>query len=125
MFKLKNGDAAPEIELRDVLGNDFKLSDRRGKMVALHFVRGEFCPTPRGEIAYWDNFAHICALRIAAVLMHAGVRVLLNRIRRSDHQAVTQAYTPGVTEDSGMALRFSNYATSPDSKCRGACLYSV
>jgi len=61
MFKLKNGDAAPEIELRDVLGNDFKLSDRLGKMVVLHFVRGEFCPTPRGEIAYWDNFAHIFA----------------------------------------------------------------
>ena len=42
MFKLKNGDPAPEIELRDARGNDFKLSDRRGKMVVLHFCRGEY-----------------------------------------------------------------------------------
>ena len=61
MFKLHNGDIAPEIELTDVHGNAWKLSDHRGKMVVLHFVRGEFCPTPRGEIAYWDNFAHIFA----------------------------------------------------------------
>jgi len=61
MFKLMNGDAAPEIVLNDVFGKEWKLSDRRGKMVVLHFVRGEFCPTPRGEIAYWDNFAHIFA----------------------------------------------------------------
>lgn len=61
MFKLLNGDAAPEIQLPSVNGKEWKLSDRLGKMVILHFVRGEFCPTPRGEIAYWDNFAHIFA----------------------------------------------------------------
>jgi peroxiredoxin Q/BCP len=61
MFKLHNGDIAPEIHLQSVTGEDWRLSDRRGKMVILHFVRGEFCPTPRGEIAYWDNFAHIFA----------------------------------------------------------------
>lgn len=61
MFKLHNGDEAPEIFLPTVMGEEWKLSDRRGKMVVLHFVRGEFCPTPRGEIAYWDNFAHIFA----------------------------------------------------------------
>ncbi len=59
MFKLLNGDDAPEIELTSVTGESWKLSERKGKMVALHFVRGEFCPTPRGEIPYWDNFAHI------------------------------------------------------------------
>ena len=61
MFKLLNGDDAPEVELISVTGEPWKLSDRKGKMVVLHFVRGEFCPTPRGEIAYWDNFAHIFA----------------------------------------------------------------
>jgi len=61
MFKLHNGDDAPEIQLTDTQGREWKLSDRRGKMVVLHFCRGEFCPTPRGEIPYWDNFAHIFA----------------------------------------------------------------
>jgi len=61
MPQLLNGDDAPEIELTSVLGEPWKLSSRKGKMVILHFVRGEFCPTPRGEIAYWDNFAHIFA----------------------------------------------------------------
>ena len=61
MFNLHNGDIAPEIHLQTVKGEDWKLSDRRGKMVVLFFVRGEFCPTPRGEVAYWDNFAHIFA----------------------------------------------------------------
>ena len=59
MFKLQNGDDAPEIELTNTKGETWKLSDRLGKMVVLHFCRGEFCPTPRGEIPYWDNFAHI------------------------------------------------------------------
>jgi peroxiredoxin Q/BCP len=59
MFKLQNGDDAPEITLTSVTGEEWNLSQRRGKMVVLHFVRGEFCPTPRGEIAYWDSFAHI------------------------------------------------------------------
>jgi peroxiredoxin len=61
MFQLHNGDDAPEIQLTSVTGQEWKLSDRLGKMVILHFCRGEFCPTPRGEIAYWDNFAHIFA----------------------------------------------------------------
>ena len=42
MFVLNNGDAAPEIELTDVRGEAWKLSDQRGKMVVLHFCRGEY-----------------------------------------------------------------------------------
>ncbi len=42
MFVLKNGDAAPEIALIDVRGDVWKLSDQRGKMVVLHFCRGEY-----------------------------------------------------------------------------------
>jgi peroxiredoxin len=42
MFKLNNGDPAPEIVLRDARGEEWRLSDKRGKMVVLHFCRGEF-----------------------------------------------------------------------------------
>jgi peroxiredoxin len=42
MFKVMNGDPAPEIVLPDTAGNTWRLSDRRGKMVVLHFCRGEF-----------------------------------------------------------------------------------
>lgn len=42
MFKVKNGEPAPEIELTDTEGNPWRLRDRRGKMVLLHFCRGEF-----------------------------------------------------------------------------------
>ena len=42
MFTLQNGDTAPEIVLRDARGNEWKLSDQRGKMVVLHFCRGEY-----------------------------------------------------------------------------------
>ena len=42
MFKLMNGDPEPEIALRDARGNDWRLSDQRGKMVVLHFCRGEY-----------------------------------------------------------------------------------
>ena len=42
MFKLKNGDPAPEIELTDVHGKKWRLSEQRGKMVLLHFCRGEY-----------------------------------------------------------------------------------
>jgi peroxiredoxin len=42
MFKLMNGDPAPEIELTDTEGKTWRLSDRRGKLVVLHFCRGEF-----------------------------------------------------------------------------------
>jgi peroxiredoxin len=42
MFNVKNGDPAPEIALPDAYGNLWRLSDQRGKMVVLHFCRGEF-----------------------------------------------------------------------------------
>ena len=42
MSFLKNGAPAPEIALTDVRGNQWKLSDQDGKMVILHFCRGEF-----------------------------------------------------------------------------------
>lgn len=42
MFTLKNGDRAPEIALNDVRGDQWKLSEQGGKMVILHFCRGEF-----------------------------------------------------------------------------------
>jgi peroxiredoxin Q/BCP len=56
MFKLHNGEAAPEIALQDVQGKDWKLSDYKGKMVALYFARGEYCPTTRGEFALWNSY---------------------------------------------------------------------
>lgn len=59
MFKLKNGEIAPDFSLTDVNGNAWKLSDHRGKMVILHFCRGEYCPTTRSEFTYWDSFSHI------------------------------------------------------------------
>ncbi len=59
MFKLQNGDQAPEIALTDTKGQEWKLSDHRGKMVILHFCRGEYCPTTRGEFSYWDCFSHL------------------------------------------------------------------
>jgi peroxiredoxin Q/BCP len=59
MFNLLNGDIAPEIELVDVRGKPWKLSDYRGKMVCIHFCRGEYCPTTRGEFSLWDCFSHI------------------------------------------------------------------
>ena len=42
MFKLQNGDPAPEIVLTDARGQEWKLSERLGKMVVLHFCRGEY-----------------------------------------------------------------------------------
>jgi peroxiredoxin len=42
MFKLKNGDVAPKIALTDARGQEWRLSDHGGKMVILHFCRGEF-----------------------------------------------------------------------------------
>ena len=42
MFKLHNGDPAPPIELTDTHGEIFRLSDLLGKMVILHFGRGEY-----------------------------------------------------------------------------------
>lgn len=59
MFNLMNGDLAPEIVLRDVQDREWKLSDHRGKMVILHFCRGEYCPTTRGDFSFWDGFIHL------------------------------------------------------------------
>jgi peroxiredoxin len=59
MFKLHNGEVAPDFSLTDVNGNAWRLSDHRGKMVILHFCRGEYCPTTRSEFTYWDSFSHI------------------------------------------------------------------
>lgn len=42
MFALKNGEAAPDIQLTAVQGGQWKLSEQGGKMVILHFCRGEF-----------------------------------------------------------------------------------
>lgn len=42
MFSLRNGDPAPEIILPDTDGVLWRLSDHRGKMVVLHFDRGEY-----------------------------------------------------------------------------------
>lgn len=42
MFPLKNGQPAPEIQLIDTRGQEWTLSERGGKMVVLHFCRGEF-----------------------------------------------------------------------------------
>jgi peroxiredoxin len=42
MSNLKNGEMAPEIELRDTDGEVWRLSDYRGKMVCIHTCRGEF-----------------------------------------------------------------------------------
>jgi peroxiredoxin len=59
MNLLQNGEAAPEIVLRDAFDQEWKLSDRRGRMTCLFFARGEYCPTTRGEMALWNSFAHI------------------------------------------------------------------
>jgi peroxiredoxin len=42
MFKVLNGDPAPAIDLTDTHGERWQLSDHHGKMVVLHFGRGEY-----------------------------------------------------------------------------------
>ena len=42
MSKLVNGEPVPEIVLKDTEGEEWRLSDHRGKMVILHACRGEF-----------------------------------------------------------------------------------
>jgi peroxiredoxin len=42
MPKLVNGEPAPDIVLTDVDGEEWRLSDYRGKMVIIHACRGEF-----------------------------------------------------------------------------------
>ena len=59
MFALQNGDPAPEVDLVDARGNRWRLSSHHGKMVILHFCRGEYCPTTRGEFSHWDCFSHL------------------------------------------------------------------
>jgi peroxiredoxin Q/BCP len=59
MFKLKNGDAAPDFTLVDCLGKPFTLSEKRGKMVCLYFARGEYCPTTRGEFANFNGYSRL------------------------------------------------------------------
>ena len=60
-FELVNGDPAPPIELSDTDGNPWRLSDHLGKMVIVHFGRGAYCHTTRGEFALWSTFNHIFA----------------------------------------------------------------
>ena len=42
MPKLKNGEPAPEVDLTDTHGEQWRLSDHRGRMVVMHFGRGEY-----------------------------------------------------------------------------------
>ena len=42
MSSLMNGEPFPEIVLRDTDGEEWRLSDHRGKMVIIHACRGEF-----------------------------------------------------------------------------------
>jgi len=42
MPKLVNGELLPEIVLKDTDGEEWRLSDHRGKMVIIHACRGEF-----------------------------------------------------------------------------------
>lgn len=58
-YPLRNGDPAPDFTLTDIKGNDWTLSDHRGKMVILLFSRGEYCPTGRAEMARWNSYARL------------------------------------------------------------------
>ncbi|MFN3648824.1 MAG: redoxin domain-containing protein [Armatimonadota bacterium] len=42
MSSLKNGEPVPDIVLKDTDGEEWRLSDYRGKMVIIHACRGEF-----------------------------------------------------------------------------------
>jgi peroxiredoxin len=59
MFKLMNGDPAPDFTLTSATGEPWTLSAHRGKLVCLYFGRGEYCPTTRGEFAHFNSFNHI------------------------------------------------------------------
>ncbi len=50
------GRPAPELELRDLKGETFRLSDLKGKVVVLHFWEygGERIEAPYGEVGYLD-----------------------------------------------------------------------
>ena len=58
-FPFSNGDAAFDFSLTDCLGKDWRLGDHKGKLVCLYFARGEYCPTTRGEFAYFNAFARL------------------------------------------------------------------
>jgi thioredoxin-dependent peroxiredoxin len=59
MFKLHNDDLAPNFTLPTVTGDTWTLSDHQGKMVCLYFARGEYCPTTRGEFAYFNSYSRL------------------------------------------------------------------
>ena len=59
MFPHQNGDAAPDFTLTDTSGQEWKLSDQKGKMVILYFARGEYCPTTRGEFANFNSYSRL------------------------------------------------------------------
>lgn len=59
MFKLNINDDAPDFTLVDVYDQSWTLSDFKGKMTMLYFARGEYCPTTRGEFAYFNAFGHL------------------------------------------------------------------
>lgn len=59
MFKLHNGDMAPDFSLTSATGQEWHLADFRGTMVCLYFARGEYCPTTRGEFAHFNSFARL------------------------------------------------------------------
>ncbi len=58
-FPFSNGDAAFDFELTDCFDKPWRLGDHRGKLVCLYFARGEYCPTTRGEFAYFNAFARL------------------------------------------------------------------
>ncbi len=56
-FPFHLDEPATDFALTDCLNKPWKLSNYRGKMVALYFARGEYCPTTRGEFALWNSYA--------------------------------------------------------------------
>ena len=59
MFLFQNGDIAPDFTLMSAQGEQWTLSDFRGRMVCLYFGRGEYCPTTRGEFANFNGYARL------------------------------------------------------------------
>lgn len=109
MLPLKNGDAAPEIALRDVRGDEWKLSSHKGKMVALYFARGVYCPTTRGELALWDSFSHLFPK------MNCELTFLVNG-GREEHRAFAEAihFRPSllIDEDGAVGTAYGVYGVN-------------
>jgi peroxiredoxin Q/BCP len=59
MFKLQNGEIAPDFSLQSAQGHEWKLSGFPGRMKCLYFGRGEYCPTTRGEFANFNSYARL------------------------------------------------------------------